>query len=116
MEKIYKVCVENVELATEIEKRVAVATVRLGEVVIRGVGVWKSPQGKLRVFVPSYKRGYGFEDAISLPHDLQAEVDAAVISAYKDTIDKAVKTSGSVTQKSDTPPLKRPSRAFFSRL
>jgi hypothetical protein len=44
----------------------------------------------LRVFVPSYKKGYGFEDAICLPADVQAEVDAAVISAYKETREKAI--------------------------
>jgi hypothetical protein len=53
MGKIASVQVEKVELTTEVERRVALATVRLGEVVIRGVAVWKSPRGKLRVFVPS---------------------------------------------------------------
>jgi hypothetical protein len=92
MEKAGNVKVEKIDLTTEIEKRVALATVRLGEIVIRGVAVWKSPRGKLRVFWPSYKRGYGFEDAIALPVDLQAEVDAAVIAAYKDTKDKSLQT------------------------
>jgi hypothetical protein len=117
MQKIDRVCVENVEFATEMDRRVAVATVRLGEVVIHGVAIWMSPQGKLRVFVPSYKRGNAFKDAISLPHDLQAEVNAAVISAYQDIIkDKAVQTPDSVTQKSDKNPCMRPSRVFFSSL
>ena len=98
MEKVVSVQVERVELATEMERRVALATVRLGEVVIRGVAVWKSPRGKLRVFVPSYKRGYAFEDAISLPTELQSQVDAAVIAAYKDTKDKALQAQDSEAQ------------------
>jgi hypothetical protein len=92
MEKNASVQVENIVLATEMEKRVAFASVRLGDVVVRGIAVWKSPRGKLRVFVPSFKNQYAYEDAISLPSDLQAEVDAAVISAYKAETDRAAQT------------------------
>jgi DNA-binding cell septation regulator SpoVG len=92
MKTVGDVKVEKIDLLSDFEKRVALATVRLGEVVIRGVAVWKSPRGKLRVFWPSYKRAYGFEDAIALSTDLQADVDAAVIAAYKDTLDGTLQT------------------------
>jgi hypothetical protein len=90
--------VEKIDLITDLERRVALAAVRLGDVVIRGVAVWKSPRGKLRVFWPSYKRGYGFEDAVSLPVELQAEVDAVVIAAYKHTKDKSLQAQNSEEQ------------------
>lgn len=82
--------IEKIELTAEIERRVALASIRLGQIVIRGVAVWKSPQGKLRVFWPSYKRGHGFEDAIALPSDLKSDVAALVIAAYKDAKDKVI--------------------------
>jgi hypothetical protein len=52
-------------------------------VSIRGVAIWKSGNGRLRVFFPSYRTGRGYDDAILLPPDLRAEVEAEVITAYK---------------------------------
>jgi hypothetical protein len=84
-----KSCVETISLAQEIERRVAYASVRLGDVLIRGIAVWRSPKGHLRVYFPSYRLGAGFDDAIRLPEDLQTEVEAGVISAYKELISEA---------------------------
>jgi hypothetical protein len=75
--------VEKIEFITDLEKRVALATVRIGEVVIRGVTVWRSSNGKLRVYFPNYRRSLGYDEAISLSPDLRAEVEADVIAAYK---------------------------------
>jgi hypothetical protein len=84
--------VEHIALAQELDHRVALATVRLGDVVIRGVAVWRSRHGKLRVCFPSYKLGEGWEDAIAVPAELRAQVEADVISAYKAAKDAARKS------------------------
>jgi hypothetical protein len=81
------VTVERIELGAEQEHRVALGQGRIGPVVIRGIMVWRSNGGRLRVYMPSYKAyggRSGYRDAIELPPDLQSEVDAAVIAAYKD--------------------------------
>jgi hypothetical protein len=75
--------VEHIRLADELEKRVALATVRLGEVLIHGVTVWQSGRGRIRVYFPSYKTGNRWDEAIELPQELRSEVEADVISAYK---------------------------------
>jgi hypothetical protein len=79
-----KTCVEDISLAEEIDQRVALATVRLGDVTLRGVAVWRSRNGRLSVFFPSYKRGAGWDDAVGLPSELRSQVDADVIVAYKE--------------------------------
>ena len=75
--------VEKIELNTELEKRVGLATVRIGEVIIRGITVWRTPTGRLRVYSPSYRRSAGFDEAIELSPELRAELEASVIVAYK---------------------------------
>lgn len=75
--------VERIEFINDLERRVAFASVKIGDVLINGVAVWRSPQGRLRVFFPSFRRTVGCEDVISIPPDLRAEVEAEVISAYK---------------------------------
>lgn len=94
-----KSCVQGIVLSTEVDRRVALATVRIGEASIRGVAVWKSPHGKLRVFFPSYKVGHGFEEAICLPEDLRSEIEADVIAAYKSA--KARAKEASVSQEKE---------------
>ena len=78
-----KSCVETISLAADMDRRIALASVRIGEVLIRGVAVWKTRQGRLRVYFPSYRLGSGWDDAIYLPEELRTEVEADVISAYK---------------------------------
>ncbi len=75
--------VEAVQLDTEMDRRIALAAVRIGEVLIRGVAVWRSRHGKLRVFFPSYRLGAGWDEAIYLPPDLRTQVEAEVIAAFK---------------------------------
>ena len=84
-----KSCVEMISLAQENERRVAFASARIGDVLIRGIAVWRSPKGHLRVHLPSYRIGAGFDDVIRLPEELQTQVEADVISAYKELISDA---------------------------
>jgi hypothetical protein len=78
-----KSCVEAISLAPDMDQRIALATVRLGDVLIRGVAVWRSRYGRLRVYFPSYKLGAGWDEAIYLPDELRTQVEADVIAAYK---------------------------------
>ena len=75
--------VESLRLADELEKRVALASVRIGDVLIHGVTVWQSGRGRIRVYFPSWKAGYRWEEAIELPNELRAEIETDVISRYK---------------------------------
>jgi DNA-binding cell septation regulator SpoVG len=88
-----KSCVETIDLLRDMEKRVALAAVRLGEVVVKGIAVWRGGNGHLRVFFPSYKQGPFYVDAIQLSEDMRTQVEADVISAYK--------AAKSVAKKSD---------------
>jgi hypothetical protein len=76
-------CVENISLAQDTDKRIAWASVRLGEVLIRGVAIWRGSNGRLRVFFPTSRLGAGWEEAVCLPDELRTQVEADVISAYK---------------------------------
>lgn len=84
--------VESIRLADELEKRVALAAIRIGEILIHGVAVWRSGRGRLRVYFPSYKAGYGYAEAIELPQELRSEVEADVIAAYKTEVEKRKKS------------------------
>jgi hypothetical protein len=95
METAHKRYVQSLSLVSEIDKRVALATVKIANVTIRGIAVWRSPHGKLRVYFPSFKAGYAYEDAISLPDELRSEIEADVISAYKEEKAKVPKSQGS---------------------
>jgi hypothetical protein len=76
--------VETIHLAEDVERRVAFASVRLSDVVIRGIAIWRSPKGHLRVYFPAYRLGAGFDDAIRTSVELRAQLEADVISAYKE--------------------------------
>jgi hypothetical protein len=76
-------CVEAISLAEDIDKRIALASVRVGDVLIRGVAVWRGRNGRLRVYFPGYKLGTCWDDAIYLPEEIRTQVEADVISAYK---------------------------------
>ena len=87
-------CVESITLMDEVDKRVALLTVRVGEVEIRGIAVWRSKNGKLSVFFPSYKLGSVWVDAMSVPDELRSEIEADVIAAYKEAKTAAKKEEG----------------------
>jgi len=88
-----KTCVETLSLAADLDRRVALASIRIGEILVRGVAVWRSPKGSLRVYFPSYKLGGGYEDAIYLPEELRTEVEADVLAAYRKARSEAKKES-----------------------
>jgi hypothetical protein len=95
-------CVESISLMDELEKRVALVTVRLGEVQIRGIAVWRSKNGKLSVFFPSYKLGSSWVDAIYVSEDLRSEIEADVIAAYKAAKAEAKKEEGKHSSQAST--------------
>ena len=83
--------VESLRLANELEKRVALASVRIGDVLIHGVTVWQSGRGRIRVYFPSYKQGFRWDEAIDLSQELRSEIETDVISRYKSEKQKAKK-------------------------
>lgn len=108
--------VEQIVLAQEVDHRVALATVRLGEVQIRGVAVWRSKNGKLSVFFPSYRLGSVWVDAIYVPEDLRSEIEADVITAYKNA--KAAAKEEETKRSGHAPSVKlgRPPRVQMAQL
>lgn len=83
--------VENLQMAGEIHQHVAHATIRIGEIQIRGVKIWRAKNGRLFTHWPSFKLGFGWEDVIELPAELRTDIEADVISAYKDERKRAAK-------------------------
>jgi hypothetical protein len=95
-----KSCVESVDLVRDMDKRVAIATVRLGDVLVRGIVIWRSGNGHLQVFFPGYKQGERFyADAIQVSEDMRTQVEADVISAYKNAIAVAKKRDPKIEPK-----------------
>jgi DNA-binding cell septation regulator SpoVG len=76
--------VKNVTLATELDKRVAFAEVVIGEIAIKGITVWRSSNGRLSVYFPSFRTAHRtFDDCVAVPPELRSEVEAEVIAAYR---------------------------------
>lgn len=80
-----KIQVERIIPAEDRDKVVAVANIKVGDMRVRGLRIWKSAKGKLSVFFPSHKLGEYWEEYVSFPQELHAEVAAKVISAYEAT-------------------------------
>jgi hypothetical protein len=78
-----KIHVERIILEKDRDKIVAVADIKVGDVAVRGLKIWKSAKGKLSVFFPSHKMGEYWEEYVSFPKELHDEVVAKVISAYE---------------------------------
>jgi len=95
-----KSCVESLNLAQENERRVAFASVRLGEVLIRGIAIWRSPKGHLRVYLPTYRLGAGFDGAIQLPQELRLQVETDVICAYNEATSRSASSADPQTRRS----------------
>ncbi len=90
-EETSKGYVEHIQLGVDLDKRVALASVRIGEVLIHWAAIWRSRHGKLRVYFPSYNVSYGYSEAIELSPELRSEIEADVISRYKTEKQKAKK-------------------------
>jgi hypothetical protein len=84
--------VQDIALAQEMEHRIALATVRIGDVTISGIAVWRSRNGRLRVYFPSYRLGSGWDEVVSLPDELRTQIEADVVSAYKAAKSAATKS------------------------
>jgi len=76
--------VEQIRVHDQLQRLVGLAVVKIGEVRIRGVAVWRSRNGRLRVYWPRYWDGARQEEAIDLPPELRTDVEADVIAAYKE--------------------------------
>ena len=89
MEQATSASVERIRLMDELEHRVALATVHVGGVQISGLVIWRSGNGRLRVYWPRYWDGAGQVEAIGLPPEVRADIEADVIAAYKEARDGA---------------------------
>jgi DNA-binding cell septation regulator SpoVG len=82
MEKKY---VERITLASELDKKVACAEIKVGDIIIRGVHVWRSGNGRLRVFFPSYHVvGPVWQDSVVVSAEVRSEIEAELIAAYRE--------------------------------
>jgi hypothetical protein len=76
--------VKSITLDPRVEKEVAVATVQIGGLQIRGVRIYASKAGKTpRVYLPSLKENGSWVDAVVLPDQLRQEMEAKVLEAYE---------------------------------
>ena len=90
--------IEKVELTQDLDKRAALVSVRVGEIVIHGVVVWRGGNGRLRVFFPEHRQTYGYVPTIEMPPELRSEIEAAVIAEYKATKSVAAAREKQTTQ------------------
>jgi DNA-binding cell septation regulator SpoVG len=78
------VVVERVNLAADLDRRVALVTITIADVRIHGIAIWRSSNGRLGVNFPSYRVGPGWEDAIELSPELRTTVEEEVLAAYRE--------------------------------
>lgn len=80
--------IERINLASDWDRRVALASVRIGQVVIHGIAIWRNPHnGHLRVYLPRYSAApYGYSDAVELQPELRSEIETEVLAAYREAI------------------------------
>ena len=77
------ISVEAIWPVADLDKRAALARVKIGPVEIRFISIYKSPTGRLTVYFPSQRPSGVWEDVVGLPEELRQELDAAVIAAYR---------------------------------
>src|SRR5690242_16770293 len=65
--------------STQLDRRVALATVKIGDVSISGVTVWRGGNGRLSVYWPRFWNGAGQADVIHIEAELRGDVEADVI-------------------------------------
>jgi hypothetical protein len=76
---------QRMTLATEIDKRVGFASVKVGDIAINGITVWRSGNGRLSVLFPRYNAGNQiWLDTVEVTPETRAEIDAEVIAAYRE--------------------------------
>ncbi|MGO9590631.1 MAG: hypothetical protein ACLP3K_11380 [Candidatus Acidiferrales bacterium] len=76
--------VEKIALAVEREKKVGFADIRIGDIKVRGITVWRSGNGQLRVYFPRYRPEHRmFVDCVDVPPEMRSEIKAEIIAAYR---------------------------------
>ena len=83
--------VESLVLTQEIPQHVAHVTVKVGNITVNGLKIWRAKNGRIYVHWPSFKQGFSWEDVVKLDPDLRSDIEADVISAYKDERKRAAK-------------------------
>ena len=77
--------VQGVTTSKQLDKKVAWAEVKVGDILIRGIHVWRSGNGRLRVHFPSYcVADRIWIDTVVVPDEIRSEIEAEVIAAYRE--------------------------------
>ena len=76
--------VKTLILADQFERRLAKATVVIGEITIHELTVWRSHGGRLKVLWPAYRGDRVWKPIVELPEALRLEVERAVLNNYKE--------------------------------
>jgi hypothetical protein len=87
--------IQSLRLSADWDHREALASVRVGEVIIDGISVWRNPRrGTLRVNFPGYPQGHGqYGEAIELPAELRSEIEEEVLAQYREKKKEAAKST-----------------------
>lgn len=86
-------------LAEQVPQRMATATITIGSVTVYGLTVWRSKNGHLRVLWPSYRIQGPFnvyQDTVEIGPDLREQIEASIISAYRDMKKRAKSQPGTI--------------------
>ena len=94
--------VQNIILAPELDRKVASADVKIGDVTIRRLTVWRSGNGKLHVYLPSYPLGDRYwANYVDLPKEIRTDIEAEVIEAYKREKKSEKRSETTATERKD---------------
>jgi hypothetical protein len=64
-------------------ERVAFGTIRIGDVSIKGFGIWKSFDGRLSVSFPEWKVStQRWDECVSVPDELREQIEVELIDQY----------------------------------
>jgi hypothetical protein len=78
------IIIEHVNLAADIDRRAALVTVKIGEVRVHGVEVWRSRYGRLSVRFPVYRAGSVWAEAFEVSDDRRTEIEIEVLAAFRE--------------------------------
>ena len=77
--------VERIKLAAERDRKVGFADIKIGDIQVRGIAIWRAGNGKLTVFFPSKMTdNRTWEDIVVVPAELRSEIEAEIIAAYQE--------------------------------
>ena len=83
--------VESLVLTQEIPQHVAHVSIRIGDLKISGLKIWRAKNGRIYLHWPSFKSDWRWLEVVELDPDLRSDIEADVISAYKDERKRAAK-------------------------